>query len=429
MLGRLAMPNGALTAFAFVGIGAGVYLFCRGFRMLKRKRLILNTPTSKIRSASLGLVEVSGLAVGPHTIVSPIAKKPCYYYRTTAWKLEQSGKNKQWKKVADEHLHVPFYLDDNTGRVLVDPRNAEMELHLDFFEQYWNLLLSTTEIPESVRNFLAMKGVSLDASIKIEERCIKPKNAFFVLGTLAENPALEVTEQPMPQSVSALAARSAETLGRVEHNKSPDATELRNRASFAAAMGAHSVGVHAPAHTVVASKPPAAVDDGEQRRRDLFATSFFGSSTRHADHVNARSTMPAINANHNSKLSIDGAEQHRRELFASSVFGLPLAKQAPAEEATIATSADAAAPSSEENGAANGDPATQARDAAENETFDLRPPVVLMKGTHNPEYFISWRSQREVIQELGWKSAAYIWGGPLLTLCSLWILLSGFAVR
>src|SRR3989442_7552860 len=34
----------------------------------------------------------------------------------------------EWVKVADESLHVPFYLDDNTGRVLVDPRGAEMDI-------------------------------------------------------------------------------------------------------------------------------------------------------------------------------------------------------------------------------------------------------------------------------------------------------------
>ena len=33
-----------------------------------KQRLILNTPSSKIRSASMGLVEITGMAKGPHTI-------------------------------------------------------------------------------------------------------------------------------------------------------------------------------------------------------------------------------------------------------------------------------------------------------------------------------------------------------------------------
>src|SRR6266702_7830880 len=91
-----------LLVFAAVGAIAGVYWFVKGFRLLQRKRLILNTPTSKIRSASMGLVEVNGLAVGPYTMPAPITGVSCYYYRTMAWQLKQAGKNTKWQKVADE---------------------------------------------------------------------------------------------------------------------------------------------------------------------------------------------------------------------------------------------------------------------------------------------------------------------------------------
>jgi hypothetical protein len=61
-----------------------------------------------------------------------------------------------------------------------------------------------------------------------------------------------------------------------------------------------------------------------------------------------------------------------------------------------------------------------------NETYDLHPPVVLMKGNHDPTFFISWRSQRDLISTLGWKSALMIWGGPALTLVCVYILLAHF---
>jgi len=38
------------------GIAVGTYLFCRGFALLHRKRLILDTPTSTVRSAALGRI-------------------------------------------------------------------------------------------------------------------------------------------------------------------------------------------------------------------------------------------------------------------------------------------------------------------------------------------------------------------------------------
>src|SRR6266487_3372461 len=89
------------TVYAAFGAGAGAYLFYRGFHMLQRKRLILNTPSSKIRSASMGLVEISGLATGPYVMVSPLKQVECYYYRSIAWELKQRGKNSEWVKVAE----------------------------------------------------------------------------------------------------------------------------------------------------------------------------------------------------------------------------------------------------------------------------------------------------------------------------------------
>ena len=100
---RSSDPN-ALTLWCVLGFCAGIGLFICGFRLLQRRRLILDTPFSKIRSAPMGLVEINGLAVGPYTMVAPITARPCYYYRTLVWEWKQSGKNKQWVKIAGECL-------------------------------------------------------------------------------------------------------------------------------------------------------------------------------------------------------------------------------------------------------------------------------------------------------------------------------------
>ena len=55
--------------------------FYRGFRVLQRKRLLLDTPRSAIRGAAVGAVEISGKAVGPYSLVSPLAPTDCLYYR------------------------------------------------------------------------------------------------------------------------------------------------------------------------------------------------------------------------------------------------------------------------------------------------------------------------------------------------------------
>lgn len=69
-------------------------------------------------------------------------------------------------------------------------------------------------------------------------------------------------------------------------------------------------------------------------------------------------------------------------------------------------------------------PSAQAPPAAqrpEESVFDAS--VVIGKGTRNDPFTISSQSQREVVQSLGWKSALCIWGGPVLTLVCLYILL------
>ena len=98
LLGFFAYSRNDGVALAFVGAFAGVYLFYRGFRLLQRKRLILNTPASKIRSAAMGLVEINGLAVGPYTMLAPITGVPCYYFHTTAWQWQQRGQEQRMGK-------------------------------------------------------------------------------------------------------------------------------------------------------------------------------------------------------------------------------------------------------------------------------------------------------------------------------------------
>jgi hypothetical protein len=340
--------------WASIGAAAGVYLFYRGFRTLQRKRLIMNTPSSKVRSASMGLVEVNGLATGPYTMTAPVTGVPCYYFRTIAWQLKQSGKNKEWEKVAEESLHLPFYLDDNTGRVLVNPQGAELDIHRDFHEEFSGSFFgSRPDLPGSVTSFLARHGVSNDKKLKIDEYCIKPKNALFILGTLAQNPGVEVSSTPI-ETFSAdrfqLKARIPGGLAGVMESA------LKPRPGVVTFTREEVV--------TLSNRGPASAADMTQQGKIAAALTKAGI-------VN-----PA----------------------AWAVAGMPY----PGVSVNPASPAGTA--------------------AAPAEAFDQHPPVVLMKGSHNPAFFISWRSQKEILNSLGWKSAAMIWGGPALTLLCVFIL-------
>lgn len=405
------------TIYALIGAAAGVYLFYRGFRLLQRKRLIEDTPTSKIRSAAMGLVEVSGLATGPYTIPAPVSQLPCYFHRTLVWIYVQSGKNKRWKKVVDARLHVPFYLEDETGRVLVDPSDAELDIHRDFQEEYHHGLIQDDPIPSNVQVFLAMHGVSYDHPVKIEEYCIKPKNALFILGTLAENPGIEVREIPV-RSDSPDAAWRKIAAGTIRHPVAPppDEKELQARAAFAAAMGFHAPAQmpHPAAPHQKAAQPAVEIDEAEKHRRELFTASLLGASPQApaagAAYMAVATASPTPQQAAHPAPPSDAEEEKRRQLAMASLFGVPAVAAATAAAGTAPNAPAAAGP--------------MAPPAKPVVPFDLHPPVVLMKGNHNPAFLISWHSQRDLLSELAWKSALYIWGGPILTLVSVGFVLS-----
>ena len=409
------------TIYAVGGAGVGVYLFYRGFRMLQRKRLIEDTPSSKIRSAAIGLVEVSGLATGPYTIPAPVSQLPCYFHRTMVWIYVQSGKNKRWKKVVDARFHVPFYLEDETARVLVDPSDAELDIHRDFQQEYQQGFFQDDPIPANVARFLAMHGVDRDHPIKIEEYCIKPKNALFILGTLAENPGIEVREIPVASDSPDAAWRklAAGTIKTRPAPPPPDEKELQARAAFAAAMG-----FHAPANMPHPATPPqkpvppqAEIDDAEKHRRELFLAGLMGGSPQNpatgAAYMALSTASPAQPQGQHPAPAADPDEQKRRQLAMASLFGV---------SAVAATTAAAG------NGNTPAAPDPMAPPAKPAVPFDLHPPTVLMKVTHNPAFLISWHSQRDLLAELSWKSPLYILGGPILTLACVAFVLSRFGL-
>ena len=360
-----------LLVWSLIGFCAGIALFYYGFRLLQRRRLILDIPFSKIRSASLGMVEISGLATGPYTMLAPITGRPCYYFRTLVWEWKQHGKNKEWVKIAGECMHVPFFLDDNTGRMLIDPRGADLDLHRDFQEEFCDSFFTTKDpAPESVRNFLARHGMMTNNKIKVEEFCIKPKNALFTLGTVAENTAFEVTPQPIRESEEI----GSLSIGKFSLSLTPNGFNSIGGDDNIPVL-AERVAIRADAsHEVVRlSSGSSPMKSSEMTQQQKIAAAL----------VKAGITSPA----------------------AWAVAGVP------SESASgVEVVSDPASTSLRDGGGSNG--------------FDPHPPVVLRKGENDKTFLISWRSQQEVARALGWKCALMIWGGPVLSLLSLYVLLS-----
>src|SRR5687767_12670729 len=102
---------------AAIGVGFGIYSFFMGFKHLRNKRLIESTPTSKCRSVPMGMTEVSGKAAGDSTAPSLIGQIPSYCSRVEIERYQKSGKSSRWKRVHTENFGIPFFVEDDTGRV------------------------------------------------------------------------------------------------------------------------------------------------------------------------------------------------------------------------------------------------------------------------------------------------------------------------
>ena len=163
----------AISLGAVLGIIFGFYLFLRGFKLLNRKRLIQNIPTSNVRSASLGEVEIAGKAVGPYTIISPLSQSECFYYKAT---IGDAGDHV-------ETLCVPFFVEDGTGHLMVDLRGADCQLTPSFEEQKY-----VYDLGECAQHFAARHGFTGGALVRVAEYCLQENDPLFILGTLAENP-------------------------------------------------------------------------------------------------------------------------------------------------------------------------------------------------------------------------------------------------
>jgi hypothetical protein len=117
---------------AGLGIYSGLYCFFKGFKIFRESRLISDTPESAIRGLPMGLVNVRGKAKPAeekNLILSPVSHTPCLFYKVEIARYERERKNQHsFNHYGTNFSDQPFYLDDGTGQVQVNPKGAELDL-------------------------------------------------------------------------------------------------------------------------------------------------------------------------------------------------------------------------------------------------------------------------------------------------------------
>ena len=178
---------------AVVGIAVAVltagsaYCSWRTWRHVSNIRLIEDTPTCKIRSAPQGYVELEGLGKlmdGP-PIIAKLSGLPCVWYR---YKIEQQVKTHykghtqtRWEVIEKDESTETFWLQDETGRVVIDPEGADVSpRHMDRWRS--SSSLGSMARPANVSNFLASHGGH--GNYRLTEERINPGERLYALGLL-----------------------------------------------------------------------------------------------------------------------------------------------------------------------------------------------------------------------------------------------------
>ena len=93
---------------ALMSVG-GPLCFLRGFHVQRRRRLMIDTPTARIRSMAMGLVEVNGQVRGRSMVSAPFSGHDCVFWQVD---IAVQGRRGGWRVIHRNASGQPFYLED-----------------------------------------------------------------------------------------------------------------------------------------------------------------------------------------------------------------------------------------------------------------------------------------------------------------------------
>lgn len=107
---------------------AAPVLFWLGTRRMQVARSIDDTPTSRVRSAAQGYIELTGRAELPPgvTVRAPLTLRECVWWRYRIEERQDEGRKDRWNVVRHGSSEGTFLLTDESGACVVDPEGAEV---------------------------------------------------------------------------------------------------------------------------------------------------------------------------------------------------------------------------------------------------------------------------------------------------------------
>jgi hypothetical protein len=196
------MASDGVVKLALFGIVGGAIFVWKAYHDFQKIQLIQNTPTSTVRGLAMGFAEVEGEVVPMENkiLVSPLTNQKCVYYHYTIEERRGSGKSEHWATIRGGKQYIPFFIEDKTGRVVVDARGAELSIP-DAFSYDG----SFGKAPKIAQDFCKREKIDGGGIVKVpilgsaemfkrmrfQETHIVPGTHLFVLGTAQDNPDVD----------------------------------------------------------------------------------------------------------------------------------------------------------------------------------------------------------------------------------------------
>ena len=182
-----------MEALVVLAIAAGVAIVAASLvwnekaRIRREIRSAVHVDIAELREGRTG--RVVGKVGDGETLQAPFTQRSCVFYEATVEEFRSSGKTGSWRQVVREARGVPFVLDDGTGRAIIDPNGARVDVDIDMTTRS-GTFDDATPVEEQflTRHGMRSTGWLLNKSLRYREGVIEVGETIAVVGQGVREP-------------------------------------------------------------------------------------------------------------------------------------------------------------------------------------------------------------------------------------------------
>ena len=120
-----------ILAIVLCAVPAGVAFWYWSDTVTLRRELRRARRVSIAEAPEGTVVRLDGVVAEGETLIAPLTGRACVFYLATLEEYVSSGRTGNWRERVRELRGVPFTVLDGTGRAIVDPTGARVDVDID----------------------------------------------------------------------------------------------------------------------------------------------------------------------------------------------------------------------------------------------------------------------------------------------------------